>query len=166
MKELYIKAADYHAKNRYMQMAIDEARAGIYAGDGGPFGSVIVKDGKVVGQGHNQVLSNNDPTCHGEISAIRDACSKIASYDLSGAVLYTTGEPCSMCLCACMWANIEKIYYGCTIADNSSIGFRDSRFDELMGGRVSLKDYLVEMDREACLSLFQEYNSLTNRKIY
>lgn len=149
----------------YMQMAIDEARKGIRRQHGGPFGSVIVKDGKVVGKGHNRVLKNNDPTCHGEISAIRDACDNLQTYDLSGCELYTTGEPCHMCLCACLWANISKVWYGCTIEDNGRIGFRDEKFDGLFSGRDKLTGYLVEKDREKCLALFDEYLSLQH-KIY
>ena len=148
------------AENPFMQMAIDEARAGIHAGHGGPFGSVIVKDGVVVGHGHNRVVKNNDPTCHGEVAAIRNAGYNLDTFDLTGCEIYTTGEPCHMCLCACMWSNISKIYYGCTIADNDRIGFRDDKFDKVFGGREKLGDYLVEMDREACLDLFEEYLSL------
>lgn len=150
------------AKNKYMQLAIEEAHEGIEHQHGGPFGSVIVKDGKVIGKGHNCVLKNNDPTCHGEVAAIRDACANIGSFDLSGCVIYTTGEPCHMCLCACMWANISKIYYGCTIEDNGFIGFRDDKFDEIFGGRDKLADYMVEVDREACLALFEEYKRMSH----
>lgn len=149
----------------YMKMAVEEAREGIRNGEGGPFGSVIVNDGEIVGRGHNQVLKNNDPTCHGEVSAIRDACSRLGTYDLSGCVIYTTGEPCHMCLCAYMWANIEKIYYGCTIEDNGLIGFRDDKFDRIFGGRDKLGDYLQEIGRQECLELFSEYKSLYH-KIY
>ena len=149
--------AGYHAENEYMEIAIAEARTGIYNSDGGPFGSVIVRDGEIIGQGHNMVLRNNDSTCHGEISAIRNAESALGTFDLSGAVLYTTGEPCPMCLAACMWANIDTVYYGCTIEDNEMIGFRDKKFDEMFGGREAFSDYLVETDRDACLKLFEEY---------
>ncbi len=152
-------------KINYMKLAVEEAREGIRNGEGGPFGSVIVKDGEIVGRGHNQVLKNNDPTCHGEVSAIRDACSRLGTYDLSGCIIYTTGEPCHMCLCACMWANIEKIYYGCTIEDNGLIGFRDDKFDRIFGGRDKLGDYLQEIGRQECLELFSEYKSLYH-KIY
>ena len=148
------------ATNKFMQKAINEARKGIHAGHGGPFGSVIVKDGKVVGRGHNRVVKNNDPTCHGEIQAIRRASSRLGTFDLTGCEIFTTGEPCHMCLCACMWANISKIYYGCTIKDNDRIGFRDDKFNDIFGGREKLGDYIVEMDREACLDLFEEYLSL------
>lgn len=148
-----------------MRLAIEEAREGIRNGHGGPFGSVIVRDGRIVGRGHNRVLANNDPTCHGEVAAIRDACNNLDTFDLMGCEIYTTGEPCHMCLCACMWANISKIYYGCTIADNDRIGFRDEKFDRIFGGREKLGDYMVECDREECLELFEEYIS-TEHKNY
>ena len=143
-----------------MQMAIDEARAGIAAGDGGPFGSVVVRDGVVVGRGHNRVLSRHDPTAHGEVEAIRDACSRVGSHDLAGCDVYTTGEPCHMCLCACLWANVRRVYYGCTIKDNALIGFRDDHFNDIFAGRDKLGDFLVQLDREACLSLFDDYMRL------
>lgn len=150
--------------NKYMQMAIDEARSGIKMQHGGPFGSVIVKDGKIVGSGHNMVLKNNDPTCHGEVSAIRNACANLGTFDLGGCELYTTGEPCPMCISACLWANISKVYYGCTLEDNSSIGFRDTRFDGLFSGRTAkLSSYAKEMDREACLELFEEYRQMAHK---
>lgn len=145
------------SENEYMQRAIDEAVEGILAGHGGPFGTAIVRDGEIIASGHNRVLSDNDATCHGEIDAIRAAGKALGTHDLSGCVLYTTGEPCQMCLCACMWANIERVYYGCTINDNEMIGFRDEDFDEMFGGRENFKDYLVMTDREACLDLFRAY---------
>lgn len=147
----------------YMRMAIEEARDGIRQGHGGPFGSVIVKDGKVVARGHNMVLRNNDPTAHGEMTAIRKAGVALGTFDLSGCVLYTTGEPCHMCLCAIMWANIDKVYYGCTIADNGRIGFRDDKFNDIFGGRDRLGGLLTELDRQACLDLFDEYNSIQHQ---
>ena len=145
------------AENEYMQIAIEEAIAGITHQHGGPFGAVIVKDGEIVGQGHNQVVLNKDPTCHGEVSAIRDAGQKLETFDLSGCELYTTGEPCPMCLFACLWANIDKVYYGCTIEDNEMIGFRDEDFDNLLSGHELFADYLVCIDRDACLELFDAY---------
>ena len=145
------------ATNKYMQMAIEEAREGITHEHGGPFGSVIVKDGVVVGRGHNRVLIDHDPTCHGEVSAMRDAGKRLGTYNLSDCDLYTTGEPCPMCLCACLWAHIRRVYYGCTIEDNGRIGFRDDKFDGLFSGRDKLSDMLVPLDREACLELFDEF---------
>ena len=155
-------AEEIAAESPYMQVAIEEALEGISNGDGGPFGSAIVKDGVIVGQGHNRVLKDNDPTCHGEVAAIRDACANLGTYDLSGCVIYTTGEPCPMCLFACKWANLETVYYGCTIDDNALIGFRDEEFDALAGGREQLADYLVCVDRDACLELFQCYSDMTH----
>lgn len=147
-----------------MQAAIAEARQGVHQNHGGPFGSVIVKDGEIIAQGHNMVLANIDSTAHGEITAIRKAELVLGTYDLSGCELYTTGEPCPMCLAACMWANISVVYYGCTIADNAKIGFRDEAFDDKFGGREAFKDYLVEVDRDACLELFEEYAKLNPQR--
>ena len=147
--------------SKFMDIAIAEAKTGIYNEDGGPLGAVIVKDGKIISSGHNHVLANNDSTCHGEIDAIRKAEQKLGTFDLSGCELYTTGEPCPMCLAAIMWANIEKVYYGCTIGDNEIIGFRDAKFDTMMGGRAGLPEgFLEEKDREKCLELFDEYNNM------
>jgi len=145
------------AENVYMQLAIREAVEGVTHGHGGPFGCVIVKDGQIAGRGHSLVISNNDPTCHGVIAAIRNAGQTLGTFDLSGCTLYTTGEPCTMCLCACLWANIDRVYYGCTIADSESSGFRDRELDALFGGREALGDYLVCVDRDACLALFDAY---------
>ena len=143
-----------------MKIAIDEARTGITAGHGGPFGCVIVKEGKVVGRGHNEVIKQNDPTCHGEVMAIRDACKKLGTYDLSGCELYTTAEPCPMCRGAVMWSNIRKVYFGCNIADTDSIGFRDKVFYE------SDEDISEELDREKCLEVFEEYRAINDKKSY
>ncbi len=152
--------------NKFMELAIREAREGIEQGHGGPFGTVIVKDGEIVGRGHNCVLRDNDATCHGEVAAIRDAGRRLGTFDLSGCELYTTGEPCPMCLAACMWANISKVYYGCTILDNEIIGFRDAKFDDLMGGRAKLADYLEQVGHEECLELFEEYNKIDGKIMY
>ncbi len=146
------------AKNRFMQAAIDEALYGIEHGHGGPFGSVIVKDGNIIAKNHNRVIEKNDPTCHGEMEAIRTASQITDSCDLFGCELYTTGEPCPMCLFACLWAKIDKVYYGCTIEDNSAIGFRDKQFHDIGDGREKLNDYLTCTDREACLDLFYKYS--------
>lgn len=150
--------------NKYMQLAIDEARYGIRGGYGGPFGAVVVRDGVVIGRGHNRVLGSHDPTAHGEVQAIRDATARLGTHDLTGCDIYTTGEPCHMCLCACLWANIRRVYYGCTIKDNALIGFRDDHFNDLFAGRDKLGDYLVEMDRDACLELFDEYRNMPHEK--
>lgn len=139
--------------NKFMELAIDEAKKGIRNKEGGPFGAVIVKDGEVVGSGHNKVVANNDPTAHGEMMAIRDACNRLGTFDLTGCELYTSSEPCPMCKCAIMWANIKKVYYGCTVNDAEDIGFRDVVF-------ATQSPECVEVDRAECLNLFEEYKSL------
>ena len=146
--------------NKYMQIAVDEARTGINAGHGGPFGCVIVRDGKIIGRGHNEVVKQKDPTCHGEVMAIRNACKNLGTYDLSGCELYTTAEPCPMCRGAILWANIRKVYYGCNINDTDNIGFRDKVFYE------GENDISEELDRQECLKVFEEYAALKNKKKY
>ena len=152
----------FGAENPYMAIAIQEAMEGITHQHGGPFGTVIVKEGEIVGLAHNMVLAGHDASAHGEIQAIRDAGHNLNSYDLSGCTLYTTGAPCPMCLFACLWANVDQVYYGCTHEDNSSIGFRDEEFAEMVDMDALPEDYLVCIDREACLRLFQEYLDITH----
>ena len=144
--------------NKYMQLAIDEAREGIKQGDGGPFGCVITRNGKVVGKGHNMVLATNDCTAHGEIEAIRDACARLGTYDLTDCELFTTSAPCPMCRGAIQWSNIRKIYVGCNIQDAEDIGFRDKVFYEN-------SPITEELDRSECLKLFEEYRN-TDKVIY
>lgn len=147
---------DMQPSSNFMQVAIDEAYQGIQAGDGGPFGSVIVKNGEIVGQGHNRVLAENDPTCHGEMEAIRDACKNLGTHDLSGCELYTTAEPCPMCLGAILWSNMSQVYYGCTRQDSAEIGFRDDAFYRQLNGEEETVS-VQEFDRETCLELFNDY---------
>ena len=154
-------------RKEFMKAAVKEARVGIRNGEGGPFGAVVVKDGEIIAAGHNQVISENDSTCHGEIDAIRKAEKKLKTFDLSGCEIYTTSEPCSMCLAAVLWANINKVYYGCTLEDSDLIGFRDEKFDRLMGERANIPEGLLEeRDREMCLELFREYKKKTDRILY
>lgn len=148
--------------NKFMAMAIEEAKQGITNGEGGPFGCVIVKNGEVVGKGHNEVIKHNDPTCHGEITAIRNACAKLKTYDLSGCDLYTTGQPCPMCLGAILWSNISKVYYGCSIDDAEKIGFRDKKFFESAEKCITS----IELDKAECQKLFEQYQKLNNKKMY
>lgn len=140
--------------NRFMKLAIDEAQKGIRNKEGGPFGAVIVKDGEVVGRGHNKVVANNDPTAHGEMMAIRDACNRLGTFDLTGCELYTTHYPCPMCKCAIMWANINKVYYGCTVDDTAEIGFRDKDF------YAQDANSYIQVDRDAAIRLSEEYTAL------
>ena len=137
-------------KHKLIKHAIEEEKKGIFNKERGTFGAIIVKNNEVVGRGHNQVLKNNDPTCHGEMQAIRDACKNLNTYDLTGCELYTTGYPCPMCRCAIQWANINKVYYGCNVEDTEKIGFRDKQFYEN-------EDEPIECLRDECLKLYNEY---------
>ena len=144
-----------------MKAAIAEARMGIRAGHGGPFGAVIVKDGEIVAKAHNSVIRDNDPTCHGEMTAIRRACKKIGSFDLSGCEIYTTGAPCPMCMAAIRWANIGKVFYGCNTEDAARIGFRDQYFYETAREKIG-----VELDHADCLALYDEYRNMADKTPY
>jgi guanine deaminase len=108
-----------------MRRAIALGRRGLSRGDGGPFGAVVVRRGVVVGEGWNRVLGRRDPTAHGEIVAIRAASRRLRSFSLSGCDLYTTGEPCPMCLGAIYWARLDRIFFGFTVEDAARIGFDD-----------------------------------------
>lgn len=140
--------------NKFMNDACNEAYTGIKLRHGGPFGCVIVKDNKIVGIGHNTVIKDNDPTCHGEMNAIRDACNNLGTFDLTGCELYTTHYPCPMCKCAIMWANINKVYYGCTVDDTAEIGFRDKDF------YAQDANSYIQLDRDAAIKLSEEYMAL------
>lgn len=150
--------------NSYMKAAIEEAEHGIHAGDGGPFGCVIVKDGEIIGKGHNEVVKRKDPTCHGEIMAIHEASRTLDSFDLSGCELYTTGEPCPMCMGAILWANIDRVYYGCNIADTEEIGFRDKVFYEFTEEKKA--QMVQEMDRAECRKLYRDYQNMAEKTSY
>ncbi|OCA82559.1 MULTISPECIES: nucleoside deaminase [Bacillaceae] len=150
--------------NPFMKAAVEEAYEGIKQGHGGPFGAVIVKDGKIIGKGHNMVVKELDPTMHGEIVAIKEACLHENHYDLSGAELYTTAEPCPMCLGAILWAGITTVYYGCDRLDTDKIGFRDDVFYKMIDGKRSYD--LQRVDHEECKGLFKAYQAIENRVIY
>ena len=110
----------------FMRRAIELSREKMNAGEGGPFAAIIVRDGKIIGEGWNRVTSINDPTAHAEISAIRDACAHVDDFSLAGSVIYTSCEPCPMCLAAIYWARISKLYYANTSGDAAAIEFDDA----------------------------------------
>ena len=144
---------------KMMIEAVRDAQEGIRKRHGGPFGAVVVKDGQVIGRGHNTVVKDNDPTAHGEVNAIRNACKNIDSFDLSGATLYTTCYPCPMCLGAALWARIEKVYYCCDSLDAAAIGFADEDFYKFFENKDKVKELIVR-DNESladCKKLFKEY---------
>ena len=152
--------------NKFMKIAKELADSNLKTNDGGPFGACIVKDGEIIGKGSNQVIKNNDPTAHAEIVAIRDACSNIGSYDLSGCELYTSCYPCPMCISAIIWANIRKIYYGNTPEDAANIGFRDKFIYDLIKEK---NDKLLELeciDRNQTIKSFEAFEKSENKIIY
>ena len=152
--------------NPYMQKAKEMAKMGMEANEGGPFGAVILdKQGNLLATGHNQVLKSNDPTAHAEIMAIRNACQRLHTYNLSDCILYTSCEPCPMCLSAIIWANIKEVYYACTREDAAKIGFRDDLIYEYLKGSQTDLLKLHEVDREACLEVFENYQK-QNKIIY
>jgi len=152
--------------NKYMEIAKDEAFDGFMKNDGGTFGAIITDlEGNIVSTGHNMVLKNNDPTAHAEVTAIRNACKKINTYDLSNYVLYTSCQPCPMCLSAIIWANIKDIYYACTKEDAADIGFRDDLIYEYLKGNNQDIISLKQIDRDECIDLFEQYKE-QNKTIY
>lgn len=154
--------------NDFMKIAAAEAESNITSNEGGPFGAVIVKNGKVVGHGHNQVLVNHDPTCHGEMQAIRDACNNLDTHDLTGCILYTSCYPCPMCLSATIWANIKTIYYGNTATDAANIGFRDDFIYDFIKGNCQDSDVatLTQLNRDLTLPAFEKFAEKVDKTIY
>jgi guanine deaminase len=151
----------------FMRRAIELARRGMNQGDGGPFGAVVVKDGNIVGEGWNRVIGTNDPTAHGEITAIRDACTRLATFSLEGCEIHTTGQPCPMCLGAIQWARIGKIHYGFRVEDAAAIGFDDTEFYRQM--ILPAEERLipsVELCRLEALELTREYSLLPGKSRY
>jgi len=115
---------------KFLRMAIDLATANVTSGAGGPFGAVVVKDGEVVATGVNQVTATNDPTAHAEVTAIRNACAKLGIFQLNGCTIYSSCEPCPMCLTAILWARCDGLVFGSTASDAAEAGFDDSFFYE------------------------------------
>lgn len=152
--------------NEYMKIAKDMAKNAIDNNEGGPFGAVIVdKEGNIIAKGNNEVLKNNDPTAHAEVTAIRNACAILNTYDLSEYILYTSCEPCPMCLSAIIWSNIKEIYYACTKEDAAKIGFRDDLIYEYLKGNSKDLITLKQINREECIELFEQYRN-ENKTIY
>lgn len=139
--------------NKYMKRANELAKYSMDNNKGGCFGSVIVKDGVIVGEGYNTVTSDNDPTRHGEINAIKNTCKNMSTFDLSGCELYTSAYPCPMCLGAIMWANIKTVYCGATAQDTGNIGFRDDFMYEWLNNKNEDSLRLIEMDRKECVEV-------------
>ena len=150
-----------------MEEAIDLASLGILEGKGGPFGCVIVKDGKVVGKGSNSVLATNDPTAHAEMVAIRDACKNLDTFLLEGCDVYTSCEPCPMCLGAIYWARAEKVYYAFTQADAAGAGFDDQFiYEELKLAPEKRKIHFIKVKSDSLKNPFTEWVEKEDRTPY
>lgn len=169
--EVCAKSDEKHSAEhkQFMQRAIDlSERASLIEKSGGVFGAVIVKDGKIIGEGYNQVMKHNDPTWHAEIQAIREACKKMGTTHLDGAVLYTSAECCPMCLCAAMWAHIDHIYYGATIQDSLKYGdFDDVDFlAEIRKDPKERKLQFSELMRPEAVEIWKKFSVMPDRARY
>ncbi|MCQ6963617.1 nucleoside deaminase [Methanolobus chelungpuianus] len=152
--------------NYFMQTAIDEARHGMDHNHGGPFGAVIVKDGEIISRAHNEVLRTNDPTAHAEILAIRQASELLDRFDLSDCEIYTTSEPCPMCLAAIYWARIRTVYFGSGKEDVARIGFDDSRFYEIIRSGNGSELSRINIEKEKCLELLKRWEKKPDKQMY
>ena len=153
-------------KNEFMKRAIELSVESVNNG-GGPFGSVIVKDNRIIAEGSNKVTSNNDPTAHGEIVAIREACKKLNNFSLNQCELYSTCEPCPMCLSAIYWARIDKIYYGNTRDDARKIDFDDSLiYTELQKNIDKRKIPMIQIMRNEALKAFELWDKKKDKVKY
>ena len=153
-------------KNKFMQRAIELSIESINSG-GGPFGSVIVKGNEIISEGMNRVTVNHDPTAHGEITAIRQACKKLSTFDLSGYELYTNCEPCPMCLSAIYWSHINKVYYANTRDDAHNIDFLDPIiYSELQKDNKEKTISMIQMMREEGLKAFEIWDKKVDKIKY
>lgn len=151
----------------FLRAAIQLAKEGIRSGQGGPFGAVVVKDGQIIGRGCNQVTSTNDPTAHAEIVAIRDACQTLNTFQLTGCVLYTSCEPCPMCLGAIYWARPARIVYGCLHSDAAQAGFDDHFiYQELEKPRETRQIPMQQSLRNEAWTVFEEWMQKTDKTAY
>ena|SRR2546428_3779142 len=152
---------------KFMQQAIDLSMEGQTKGKGGPFGAIVVKDGVVVGSGYNNVISTNDPTAHAEVVAIREACKNLNTFQLTGCTIYTSCEPCPMCLGAIYWARPDKVYFGNTREDAAEIGFDDALiYDEIPVPIHQRKIPMIPLAREQALLAFQKWAKNGNKTLY
>src|SRR5208282_1143126 len=151
----------------FMKRAIALALENVRSGSGGPFAAVIVKDGRIIAEGTNRVTSSNDPTAHAEVVAIREACAALGGFQLDGCDLYTTCEPCPMCLGAIYWARPARVYFACTAADAAAAGFDDAFiYEQLALPRNERRIPFLEMMREDSLACFRAWSEKRDRIDY
>jgi tRNA(Arg) A34 adenosine deaminase TadA len=150
-----------------MRRAIELSRIHMEAGEGGPFGAVVVKDGQILGEGWNRVTSTCDPTAHAEMVAIRRACERLGTFTLKGCEIYTSCEPCPMCLSAIYWARLDRIWYGNTQADAAAIQFDDEWLYREVALPISERSVsTVELLREEALAVFQAWEAKADKTRY
>jgi tRNA(Arg) A34 adenosine deaminase TadA len=151
----------------FMKRAIELAELGMNANEGGPFGCVIVKDGKIIAEGHNMVTLKNDPTAHAEIVAIRHACEKLGGFQLDDCVIYASCEPCPMCLGAIYWARPRALYYACTKADAAKIAFDDAFiYNEIAKPHAEKSIPFIPLLRDEGLKVFQAWDEKQDKVTY
>lgn len=151
----------------FMRIALEEAVRGVKEDHGGPFGAVVVRGGTVVSRAHNRVIETADPTAHAEMLAIRAASRILGRFDLSDCILYTTCEPCPMCLGAVLWARIGRVIYGCSSADAAEAGFDDAVFHSVFGRTASDSPVvLIQRDRRDCLKAFRAWEEKEEKIVY
>jgi guanine deaminase len=154
-------------EEKFMRMAIELSQYNVDKNLGGPFGAVVVKDGMVLSRSANKVVALNDPTAHAEIAAIRLACEELGTYNLDGCEIYTSCEPCPMCLGAIYWAGIHKVYYANTKTDAAAIGFNDHFiYEELELPMEQRKLSFVQLMRDDALSVFKQWEASDNKTEY
>ncbi|HTZ83052.1 MAG TPA: nucleoside deaminase [Candidatus Acidoferrales bacterium] len=153
--------------NPFMARAIELSLENVLSGKGGPFGAVIVRDSKIVAEGSNRVTATNDPTAHAEICAIRAACSRLGVFELGDCEIYTSCEPCPMCLGAIYWARLARVYFANLASDASKIGFDDSFIYREIGQNVRKRSIpMIPMMRERALAAFQAWQQKPNKVQY
>jgi tRNA(Arg) A34 adenosine deaminase TadA len=154
-------------EEKFMLEAIALSQNGMQANEGGPFGCIIVKGEEIVGRGNNRVSSTNDPTAHAEVTAIRDACKNLGSFQLTDCEVYTSCEPCPMCLGAIYWARPKMVYFANTRQDAADIGFDDSMiYDEMNASLEQRKIPIIPIGREAALAVFKQWLSKDDKTLY
>jgi guanine deaminase len=152
---------------QFMKMAIDLSLQGMRENKGGPFGAIVVKDGVVIGKGNNSVASTMDPTAHAEVVAIRDACKTLNSFQLDGCEIYTSCEPCPMCLGAIYWARPSKVFYANTREHAAAIGFDDSFIYEEVKTEIPLRKIpMVQIGQDLALKVFEEWKNKPDKTEY
>ena len=154
-------------EKRFLERAIELSRQGMRKGNGGPFGCVIVKDGEIVGEGVNEVLVKNDPTSHAEVVAIRNACKKLNNFQLTGCDVYTSCEPCPMCMGAIYWARPNRVIYANTKSDAAAVNFDDQFiYDEIEKLPQDRYIQFIHLPQEQALDVFLEWKNNGDRKEY